>query len=65
MIRPFDEIHAYARRLHQVDPKRREPIPVSPDEVLLVQECVAKMKGFTRSSMYFDMEILGHRLEVL
>ena len=63
-IRSIDAIRNYAERLHKVDPKCAEPIPVTPEEAYVIQMSNSRAKKHDSVSI-LDMHILGHPLKIL
>jgi hypothetical protein len=63
--RSFETIHDYAQRLAAIPKTETEQIPVSLDEAFVVQEAVARQKGFAGTMSVFDMELCNRRLKIL
>ena len=66
-VRSIAELEDYAKRLHEIDPKAIEPIPVSAEEAFAVQEHVIKTKPWAREGLtsVFDLHLGGHKLKIL
>ncbi len=73
-MRTFAELTDYAVRLHESDPYCTEPVPVTPDEAVMVQDVAARDRAVRCGLVapnarvphsLFDMQLAGHKLKVL
>jgi hypothetical protein len=65
--RTIPELQDYASRLHAVDPKCTEPIPVTPDEAYAFTDSWLRSQRMTDRNCFRteEMNILGHRFKIL